>query len=693
MHTLLFEVCTAATMADRPRTALFKYTTLFWVGFIFVSFLFIVDRMTINVFPRQRFSSLGYKTGSDSDFAKSPWSWQLNQAISRISGRYTMVALNALFFTSMHSLHERLASSALNRFVDFTDETARLAIHRKVGISICFVTILHVWGILFPAIFQEHTVGISVGTFTWPLSERAPSGLNSRIAETKHVYMQVDDVYRLVLMTIFLGPVIYFSVKRLASNYRFGIRLHQFVMVMYFIDIIRRHSHPHSWFLNIPMFVLWLLDKIAGFWYRQQTVNVRKIILSENCMLLHWKYKAGQSKEATNSIGAIVRMSGFGCSDRGRSLCTLEPSHPFTSFCRRTMILQSISNTEWDCAIIVRAYNKSGSYTRKVMETRFADFDIRGPFPRFAIPDLLNSGLDLLLIGGGSGSGFLIDTLIYISCQTPKIKFGKIKLVFTSRDVELVRFWISIVSDIYQQKPLLEGMVRLKIVFTGKNNSISTIRVKDVDMGTHISTGMNMGGGTGMGKNGVREMGIVTDIGMGMNKNNVKGMGKNIGTSMVMGTGTDMGTIYTDMDECMGFSTDQTQNQVTVMEQTGTTFPWGIVQTKRCDINAEAESLKKGCAEGKIGHVLCHGSKRLQISARTSARKHGLVYHESHVSDDGQARAADSALEEARCITSQRAQRRMERLAKKTPPSWFRHEDGGFNNIYFHNNPYFDDLP
>ena len=681
-------------MADRPRTALFKYTTLFGVGFIFVSFLFIVDRLTINVYPRQMFSSQGYKTGSDSDFAKSPWSWQLNQAISRVSGRYTMVALNALFFTSMHSLHERLASSALNRFVDFTDETARLAIHRKVGISICFVTILHVWGILFPAIFQEHTVGISVGTFTWPLSERAPSGLNSRIAETKHVYMQVDDVYRLVLMTILLGPVIYFSVKRLASNYRFGIRLHQFVMVMYFIDIIRRHSHPHSWFLNIPMFLLWLLDKIAGFWYRQQTVNVRKIILSENCMLLLWKHKAGQSKEATNSIGAIVRMSGFGFSDRGRSLCTLEPSHPFTSFCRRTMILQSISNTEWDCAIIVRAYNKSGSYTRKVMETRFADFDIRGPFPRFAIPDLLNSGLDLLLIGGGSGSGFLIDTLIYISCQTPKIKFGKIKLVFTSRDVALVRFWISIVSDIYQQKPQLEGMARLKIVFTGKNNSISTIRVKDVDMGTHIRMGMNMGTGTDMGKNGVRDMGIVTDIGMGMNKNNAKGiagivdlgigvdtgtgrgtsmgMGNNIGTSVDMGTVTDMGTIYTDMDECMAFSTDQTQNQETVMKLTGTPFPWGIVQTKRCDINAEAESLKKECAEGKTGHVFCHGSKKLQISARTASRKHGLVYHESHVSDDGKVRAADSALEEAKCITSQRAQRRMERLAKKTPPSWFR---------------------
>ena len=589
-------ICSA--MASKHQCFV-TYKALLWMGFIFISTVFIVDRLTTNVSPRQSFARPGYGTGSDGGFAKSPWSWQINQGISRISGRYTMVALNALLFTSMHTLHARLSSSAVARYVDFTDETARLDIHKKVGISICFVTILHVWGILLPTIFQGYTIGVSVGTFTWPLSERGPAGMNKNVAETKHVLMQVDDVYRLVLMTLLLGPIIYFSVKRIATNYRFGIRLHQFVMVMYFIDIIRRHSHPHSWFLNIPMFLLWLLDNVVGLWYRHQRVDVTKVDLDTNSILLHWKGNGGQNKASLDSIGAIVRLNGFGDSARCRSLCTLEPSHPFTSFSRRNMTLKSVSNlADWDHAVIVRAYNKKSSYTRKLKTKEVESLNVWGPFQASAIPNLINSGHDLLLVGGGSGSGYLIDTLIYISSQPDTTKFGNIRLIFTSREVGVARFWISVLDDIYEQCARLSSFVRVKIALT------TSARKTKTEMAAELGT--------------------------------------------------------------------------------GTTFTWGTVQFERSNLQAEAESVRNTCTEGKAAHVFCHGSAQLQKAARVAARKQVLRYHETHVYDDGPARAADPTPQEEaleiKCVSSAIKSAPITKTQVeprwRASPSWFSH--GGY---------------
>ena len=454
----------------KSRQPVITYKALFWVAFIAAAFLFILDRMTINVLPREKFSTPGFGTSSD-----KPWSqnvsvtWSIHEAISRVSGRYTMIGLNALFFTTMHTLHAKLSTSFLGDVIDFTDETAQLDIHRKIGASVCIITVVHVWTILLPCIFQGFTVGILVGTFSWPLSEREPAIFGKDRELRKHIDMEVDDVYRLVLMTVLLGPILYCSVKWIATNYRFGIRLHQFVMFMYFIDIVRRHTHPHTWILNVPMFVLWVMDNIAGFWYHYQSADVEKVILSPNSMLLLWKSarKSGQNKESQESIGSIAWMNGAGRSGQRRTMCTMEPRHPFTTFTRRTLQLKSVSSNEWDHATIVRSYNEKLSYTKKLRKPGPTFVHVWGPFSARAVPDLFSHGCNVLLIGGGSGSGYLIDTLIYLSCQiTNTADLGSVRLVFTSRELGVIQFWIDVIDDVMQQNPLLANVARVKIFFT-----------------------------------------------------------------------------------------------------------------------------------------------------------------------------------------------------------------------------------
>jgi hypothetical protein len=67
--------------------------------------------------------------------------------------------------------------------------------------------------------------------------------------------LQIDDVFRMVEATILLAILTPLSVHWLSTRWHIGIKIHQFVTVIYFVDIVGGHSHPHSWVLNTPVYV------------------------------------------------------------------------------------------------------------------------------------------------------------------------------------------------------------------------------------------------------------------------------------------------------------------------------------------------------------------------------------------------------------------------------------------------------
>lgn len=79
-------------------------------------------------------------------------------------------------------------------------------------------------------------------------------------SELKQMGLQADDVFRLVEMTLFLAILMPISVRLFASRWHAATKLHRLINLVYFVDIVRRHSHPHSWILNTPVFVIYLLD-------------------------------------------------------------------------------------------------------------------------------------------------------------------------------------------------------------------------------------------------------------------------------------------------------------------------------------------------------------------------------------------------------------------------------------------------
>ena len=146
------------------------------------------------------------------------------------------------------SLHALAESPWVNRWMNMENAFGSMQwMHNAWGIVTCFATLLHVWSILFPALADGYSVEVKAGTFEYPLSERKPDGFKDISGpDEKRIMLQIDDVWRLVLMTVLLGILIPLSYKWLKTKYHVGIHLHNFIAVMYVIDIVRRHTHPYG---------------------------------------------------------------------------------------------------------------------------------------------------------------------------------------------------------------------------------------------------------------------------------------------------------------------------------------------------------------------------------------------------------------------------------------------------------------
>jgi hypothetical protein len=160
-------------------------------------------------------------------------------------------------------------------------------------------------------VVNKYDVQVLPGHFDFPVSERPPSGYPGHVdIYAKMISLQLDDAWRLGMITLIMGVLLPYVVTYLfSSKYRTALRLHQFGAVMYFFDIWRRHTHPHSWVLNTPFFVMWVGDLVIGrLWRRDSTADSHGFRLSDDYYALFWK-KAKRGKEnMCETVGPTYHM-------------------------------------------------------------------------------------------------------------------------------------------------------------------------------------------------------------------------------------------------------------------------------------------------------------------------------------------------------------------------------------------------
>lgn len=455
------------------------YEVLFWIIFYALTIPWILDRFLWFLWPRQNFN-FSFGTGNDRESLKDgPFFVKFYDVMARISGRWMIFGTNALFFTMMHTTHARLESSRfLNRFINFNDETARRRIHIILGWKMCILVLIHVWSILFPAVFHGWNVKVWAGYFTPLLSEQTPKGFKDADVVTQTMTLQVDDVYRLALMSIILGPLMWLSYKKLASNYRIGILLHQFIFIMFFIDLVRRHSHPHCWFINFPAALMLLIDKL---WLAQilkhETLKMNVFHLSNDYCIFYWKTET--LKQTGKKMLEIAKIYNV----RTHSASKFERQHPFTTFQNRGMFDKMIgkhdswmpatddqldagilnlknpemmtkidakmsdNKTNWNIAFVCRVYHNPKSHTLRLRNDVIDDKKIDSWAAHSALAvyhSLVHETKPLILISGGSGLGYVLDVMSYIQAHFSLISCKKITLVLSTYDLNLFMWFLSI---------------------------------------------------------------------------------------------------------------------------------------------------------------------------------------------------------------------------------------------------------
>jgi len=346
--------------------------------------------------------------------------------------------------------------------------------HKWNGIALVVLTLIHVWSILLPCVTHQWKAQIVPGTFEFPLSERAPVGFKDANVETKTMSLQVDDVFRMVEMTLLLCVLLPLSIRWMNRHYwHLGIHVHRFVTVLYFVDIVRRHSHPHSWVLNTPVFLIWILDKILSLdWRRLRETEVHRVKISNDYIVLYWNDNASSKRASVHSIGRNYLMK------LDQSSC-LESRHPFTSFSNRSS--STFNFVDWGertNGSVIRVFDHKRtpriggpleiwSHTKRLAYERMPlPLSIWGPFQgdmTELIPKKLlvgassTGGRSIVLAGSGSAINFMIDLMMLLSWSTPEIpvqpqdRLPNIVLLHTTQDLCLHQWVSSVMASLLKE--------------------------------------------------------------------------------------------------------------------------------------------------------------------------------------------------------------------------------------------------
>lgn len=447
--------------STKPRKAFVTYEKVVWMLIGISTLLAVLDRFTTNVWPRQSFTIGAGTAGTDrmGSLKAGPWSVQVYDILARVSGRISICSFNWLLLVRLQSLEHFIASvgSSCQWVVVDCDDIihANLRIHRWNGIALCALTLLHVWSILLPCITHGYKAKIIPGYFEWPLSERAPMGFRDADPTTETMMLQVDDVWRLCEMTLGLGVLMPLSVRWLAKRWHIGMPLHQFIMILYFVDIVRRHSHPHSWVLNTPIFVVWIADKLM--WQtrgrRMIAPSVHRIQLDRDYMVLFWN--TPQAKPI-HTIGPDYSL-------RLRDSTCMEGRHVFTCFENRSLSSSPSSlfslDLDWSAGTVIRVFRNSRrpiswgtqdkvSHTQRIMHADSLDkaLTVWGPtygeVSQHVLHAMQQAHHPVVLVGGGSGVGYLLDAVQQWVATTAGSFMGcnHLTLLFTTRSKALHRF-------------------------------------------------------------------------------------------------------------------------------------------------------------------------------------------------------------------------------------------------------------
>ncbi|CAM9357224.1 unnamed protein product, partial [Ascophyllum nodosum] len=193
---------------------------------------------------------------------EGPWSVKVFDFIARASARLIISTTSLMFLTMCHGTWNYLSEVEIFRPFLYRWRNDNQWLHTVGGWTMGFWIVVHVWLLFLPWLANGYKNVKVGGDLGWPLQVSLSGG--NIDTENRLARWGLDDIWRICWMTLIFGALLPLSRSAwaLKKNYSLAMWLHIALGAGVFFDSWRRKTHPHVWFLNTPVVLWYLADKL-----------------------------------------------------------------------------------------------------------------------------------------------------------------------------------------------------------------------------------------------------------------------------------------------------------------------------------------------------------------------------------------------------------------------------------------------
>lgn len=448
-----------------------SYETLVWIVFLAVTVLCVVDHFVLK-------GDVVLKRGGK--LPRRIWGTNIGETVTNIvwavTARLIITSQNLMFYTMLWCFPNFISEVAPRWITIDGIRDVHVRIHRFAGIFLIAIpSLAHVLVIFLPPLvdgtalkyYPPSTFNYSSYSdhLNWSKFWDPAAVQDWTFNDHTGVHLTSDELYRFALMIVLF--CIFFPLSRSnyanQRSYSLAMTLHVIAGIWYAIDNIRKITHGLAHVFNLPMLIIWCLDRVLSIWvYRHHHARIvqKKVIGNNEYVVLYLKLDS----HVKYAVGDVYYLHH---NVKESSGIVPQRSHPFTTFAN------SSPDSTWDIGVVVSIMEDeeqlflpwtswlAKDHTALTLHTwgpyRSSVWQLYNQFTQDS--DVMQPSSHYLLFATGSGCGYVLDVLSCLAHGTqhfPKrgsqnCKRDKIEIFYSVRCKAFYDFFRKPIDDLLKK--------------------------------------------------------------------------------------------------------------------------------------------------------------------------------------------------------------------------------------------------
>ena len=412
-----------------------SYEWLVWIVFLVVTILCVVDRFVL------KGDMILRRTGK---LPKRLWGTNLGETATNVvwavTARMIITSQNLMFYTMLWCLPNFICEIAPNWITIDGIRSVHSRIHTFAGIFLMAIpSLAHVLVIFVPPLidgtelkyYPPSTFNYSTypDHLNWTKFWDPAAVQGWTFNDHRGVHLTSDEVYRFMLIIVIFCIFVPLSRSHYANqrSYSLAMALHVFAGIWYAIDNIRKITHGLSQVANLPILIIWCIDRIFSIWFYRRNCGriVRKEVVGNNEYVIMY---VKLDRDVKHTVGDVYYLLHKKKENTGM---LPQRSHPFTTFANLSQ------DSTWDVGFVISIMEDEEQMClpwTKWLTTSDKTFTFHtwGPY-RSSVWKLYNQLVDIsdeqlpshyVLLATGSGCGYILDILSCLAYKSESYQHG-----------------------------------------------------------------------------------------------------------------------------------------------------------------------------------------------------------------------------------------------------------------------------